>query len=437
MLSLQQLAIRYTSGSGPAITPVPFDPLVDTFKIPDGPPPEPKSATDAVKTEDDRVKGDAKSTDQQKVEIANKLIAYEKYDKAKADDGKATTEDTKSILQVAKWRVAIFENDSTRKEIEKINIPKLDKSAIAEKETDLVKALTRLYAAEKADITSTPQTKAELTNAMSNWVEKNAALKESQGNAAAEELSAGGLRNLKASVASRLTSLDGEITALESRLEKASSAAVPGMIVGVDNVAKSIIKSTPDHTGADESSDDADSADVWTDIAFTVTAKTDDNKSSESSKNGAFSLETRSWWHSSRTNVSVSESDKKVESFMASANISGSFSAMLVNVKRNWLHAELFQDYDIDLGQDTWLSPGAKTIKHWVETGDTEFGGKLRTNYGKFPAYPTSFIVAASASFEISSSEIKSEDIQKILETDSNASLSVGCFGWGGSVGGE
>ena len=54
---------------------------------------------------------------------------------------------------------------------------------------------------------------------------------------------------------------------------------------------------------------------------------------------------------------------------------------------------------DIDTPKGTFLSPGARTIKWWVETrtSEDEHNGYVRTNYGKFPANPTAFIVAANA----------------------------------------
>ena len=67
----------------------------------------------------------------------------------------------------------------------------------------------------------------------------------------------------------------------------------------------------------------------------------------------------------------------------------------------------MFQDFDIDISEDSKLSPGAEQVKTWVDKGDPEIGAEKptdykRTDYGKFPAYPTAFIVAADTVLEVS-----------------------------------
>ena len=86
---------------------------------------------------------------------------------------------------------------------------------------------------------------------------------------------------------------------------------------------------------------------------------------------------------------------------MASCRVEGSFSAIVVNIKRPWLHRDLFQDFDINIPDDTKLSPGAEQIKTWVDKGDSGIEDEKRTDYGKFPAYPTAFIVAADTVLEV------------------------------------
>ncbi|KAL5607048.1 hypothetical protein FOBRF1_007545 [Fusarium oxysporum] len=142
----------------------------------------------------------------------------------------------------------------------------------------------------------------------------------------------------------------------------------------------SVIKTKLD-TGA--SAGDGDSgADVGTRIDFTVSSQTTDHKQEEHGISGAFHAEAQTRFASVKVESSFSKSNKEVSDFMSSSTVSGSFSAMVV---RSWLHAELFQDFDIDIPAGTFLSPGAKAIKYWMESGDNEFGKYMRTNYGKFP----------------------------------------------------
>lgn len=89
---------------------------------------------------------------------------------------------------------------------------------------------------------------------------------------------------------------------------------------------------------------------------------------------------------------------------MSSCSVDGFFSALVVSIKRPWLHSDLFQDFDIDISENRKLGPGAAQIKHWVENGDVEAGANKRTEYGKFPAYPTAFIVAADTVLKVRNS---------------------------------
>lgn len=111
---------------------------------------------------------------------------------------------------------------------------------------------------------------------------------------------------------------------------------------------------------------------------------------------------------------------------MSECSVDGSFSAMLVTIRQPWLHADLFQDFDIDTSDDVKLSPGAAQIKNWIEKGDNETGVNKLTDYGKFPAYPTSFIVAADTVLELKSTESKSREMMLALSTDSSVKASFG-----------
>ncbi|KAH7207315.1 hypothetical protein DER44DRAFT_746779 [Fusarium oxysporum] len=137
----------------------------------------------------------------------------------------------------------------------------------------------------------------------------------------------------------------------------------------------SVIKTKLD-TGA--SAGDGDSgADVGTRIDFTVSSQTTDHKQEEHGISGAFHAEAQTRFASVKVESSFSKSNKEVSDFMSSSTVSGSFSAM---VARSWLHAELFQDFDIDIPAGTFLSPGAKAINS-VEAsfGCWGFGGGAGT----------------------------------------------------------
>lgn len=132
---------------------------------------------------------------------------------------------------------------------------------------------------------------------------------------------------------------------------------------------------------------------------------------------------------------SFSKSSKHLTKTMSECSVDGSFSAMLVTIRRPWLHAEIFDDFDLDTPQDIIkLSPGARKMKQWVETGDDETGKDKKSEYGKFPAYPTSFIVASDTVLEFRSTATKSQEMMKALSTDSSVKASYGPWGLSGGA---
>jgi hypothetical protein len=362
--------------------------------------------------------------------VAKKIKAYNAWN-SESDSGKKSQ---------AQWRIAALENSESLKKLKDANSAL---TGLKQAEVDLRAAYNTMYAAEKAtkQIPPPANASADFEAAKTNWLEMRRKLQAVQAADASSQLSAGGVENLRTSINSRVSSLDGEIKRLQSRLARNSVAGadLPDMITGVtkDGDKTNLEKAKPDLGDASGPGGEDESADVWTNIAFSVSAKTDDHKQEEQGMSGSFHAEARRWWTSVKAESSFSKNDKKVSDFMASCTVSGSFSAMVVNIKRPWLHAELFQDFDIDIPNDTFLSPGAKTIKHWVDTGDTDFNGYVRTNYGKFPAYPTAFIVAADTNLSFKGNAMQAEQTLSVLQTDSSVQASFGCWGIGVSAGGK
>ncbi|KAF5547558.1 hypothetical protein FPHYL_10147 [Fusarium phyllophilum] len=80
---------------------------------------------------------------------------------------------------------------------------------------------------------------------------------------------------------------------------------------------------------------------------------------------------------------------------MASCDVSISFSALVVSIHRPWLHNELFSDTDLEVQSDVKVSPGPNRIHEMMKGQDD---GK--SSEWAFPAYPTSFIIAADTMIE-------------------------------------
>lgn len=73
-------------------------------------------------------------------------------------------------------------------------------------------------------------------------------------------------------------------------------------------------------------------------------------------------------------------------------------------------------------------------MKAWIERGDNEAGADKKSDYGKFPAYPTSFIVASDTVLEFKSTESNSVEMMKSLSTDSSVKASFGPWGVSGGA---
>ncbi|KAJ2987717.1 hypothetical protein NUW58_g4349 [Xylaria curta] len=399
-----------------------FDPTSKDLKFPNEQPPKPQSTLKDVTD-----KAESATPESEKTRLNNLKDAYNDLQNAEGKE-----EETKK----AKWRIAMFEDNSVLE-----NVKKLNTGDLARAEAELRKAYDEMYKLETkyGPLPSVPTP--ELTAAKKTWLDKLTALKEAQAKDASAQLSSGGLRNLKTAIKSRLTSLDSEIQRLENRLARhgIASSDLPDMIVGVKkgptDEDSTIEKQKPELGDPSGPGEDSGMADVWTDVAFTVNMKEDDHKQEEHGMSGSFHASVQSWFYSVKAESSFSKNNKTVNDYMASCNISGSFSAMVVNIKRPWLHAELFQDFDMDTPKGTFLSPGAKTIKWWVETDDNEYNGYIRTNYGKFPAYPTAFIVAADTHLSFKGNESNGREVLNILQTDSSVEANYGCWNIGVSAG--
>ncbi|KAF4333922.1 hypothetical protein FBEOM_12254 [Fusarium beomiforme] len=80
---------------------------------------------------------------------------------------------------------------------------------------------------------------------------------------------------------------------------------------------------------------------------------------------------------------------------MAACNLSISFSALSADINRPWLHSELFSDTKLEV-DGFKISPGPVRIHEMIKNGEVEESHQP----SQFPAYPTSFIIAANTAIE-------------------------------------
>ena len=162
-----------------------------------------------------------------------------------------------------------------------------------------------------------------------------------------------------------------------------------------DELANPIFDITDDST--------APEADPWTKVTASYSAS--DQKTTLTQSSWGFSVSASASWFlwSAGGSYSHDESKTDFQSDMANCDVSISYSALVVNIDRPWLYAELFDDYELDVPTNAKLSPGPQDMHDWMkkQANDPTFVSNL-SQYNTFPAFPTAFIVAADTVLEVS-----------------------------------
>ncbi|KAH7259039.1 uncharacterized protein BKA55DRAFT_591838 [Fusarium redolens] len=86
---------------------------------------------------------------------------------------------------------------------------------------------------------------------------------------------------------------------------------------------------------------------------------------------------------------------EKLRREMAACDVSISFSALVVNINRPWLHGELFSDTDLEVQRGAKVSPGPSRLQEIIQA---QKDGE--SDEWSFPTYPTFFIIAADTMVE-------------------------------------
>ncbi|KAE8150823.1 hypothetical protein BDV25DRAFT_139419 [Aspergillus avenaceus] len=177
------------------------------------------------------------------------------------------------------------------------------------------------------------------------------------------------------------------------------------------------------------------SSDPWTTISASFSAS--DQTSTANTSSWGMSVGGTVGWGGFSAGGSYAHEQSKSDftADMASCDVSVSFSCLVVNIGRPWLYGEVFADSELDTAAGINLSPGARELKDWMakQKGDDPDPQKYDEKcidelqkYSMFPAYPTSFIVAADTTIEFHGN---TQHMEKHFSAQSNSgSVSVG---WG------
>ena len=164
--------------------------------------------------------------------------------------------------------------------------------------------------------------------------------------------------------------------------------------------------------------------DPWTTVTFSYTASDVKSVASDSESGMKVGGPVGFGLWSVGGSYAHDESKKDMQKDMATCDISVSFSALVVNINRPWLYGELFSDVDLEVADDVKLSPGPLRLHNMIKNQTiTEID-----MYSQFPAYPTSFIVAADTTIEFNGS---TQHIEEHFSSHSNSGdVSVGWGPW-------
>jgi hypothetical protein len=168
----------------------------------------------------------------------------------------------------------------------------------------------------------------------------------------------------------------------------------------------------------------ADDADPWTTITFSYSASDLKNHTKESEWGMKVGGSVGFGLWSVGGSYSHDESHKSMQTDMAACDISVSFSALVVNINRPWLYGELFGDIDIEVADGVNLSPGPLQLHQMIKEQKPD----VIAMWSQFPAYPTSFIVAADTTIEFRG---VTKHIEEHFDSHSNSGgASVGYGPW-------
>ncbi|KAJ4314284.1 hypothetical protein N0V84_008987 [Fusarium piperis] len=280
----------------------------------------------------------------------------------------------------------------------------------------------------------------DLENGKDEWIKKRKVLQAAQSRKAMAEMELSGRENMSNTVSNHVSRLDEQIKSIETELGSSTLPArgLPSTIIDIDknrNIIRADESDMQAHRAPPALDDNGNPvSDVWTKIAFTIDTKNDSNSTRERTANAGIDLKAGGWFASVHTDSSVGSASKNVEKALSECTVDGSFSAILVTIRCPWLHADFFQDFDIDTSDDVKLSLGVAKMKTWIERGDDDSVTDKLTDYGKFPVYPTSFIVAADTVLEFKNTESKSEELMSHLSTDSSIKANYGPWGLSGGA---
>ncbi|KAL1844760.1 hypothetical protein VTK73DRAFT_1845 [Phialemonium thermophilum] len=215
---------------------------------------------------------------------------------------------------------------------------------------------------------------------------------------------------LQAKRADKLRTQPVKISAIETGVAQEGDSGTLVAAEGTE-LAKPLFRVTPatSAAGTDAPAAAGSESDPWVTISASFSAV--DQQSTATTSSWGMSVGGGAGWGLWSVGGSYAHDESRSDSAsdMASCDVSVTFDALVVNVNRPWLYAELFNDFELDVADNIFLSPGAEDL-HRLMREQTLEAAADSTNvaqanstvvnelaqYNSFPAFPTSFVVAAN-----------------------------------------
>ena len=352
------------------------------------------------------------------------LSATSTYPVSDSTKAKPTTTETTADTDLSNKFKALYnaEAELATKDAQ-ISLDDAAKAESSRATPDYATAVTKVHDARKA---LDAEIKTEMKN-HSDWTKYNIASMD----AAAKDSMTAWLNQKKAAIADQIAKLENAKTAKRAtqpvRVPAIADADTEdgksGTIIAAEGseLADPLfkIKVPADYVG--EGIPEAGSeSDPWTTISVSYSAE--DQRSTSSTSSWGMSVGAGFgyglWSVGGSYAHSQSRSDSQAD--MASCDVCITFDALVVNIGRPWLYAELFNDFELDVPEKfLYLSPGADKLKELIAsqaakvTKATDAGLADQSvlselaQYNSFPAFPTSFILAANTNIEVSKCGLK------------------------------
>ncbi|KAF3901320.1 hypothetical protein ABW20_dc0101226 [Dactylellina cionopaga] len=265
-----------------------------------------------------------------------------------------------------------------------------------------------------------------LTDAQSKWNEANREANAKSVKKMGEQAKDEAMTYLQ----SKVTQIQAEIDWLTKELNEAGRVVAP-RVISPDGTAIEDTELKRDHDlldppvdpKSDRNQPDPEVASPWTKVSCKVSFSSSSTSKGAEETESQIAAKLGLGWLSASAGATHSSSTSKSISCMDNLEVEISMECMVVNIERPWLHAELFNDFDLDVGKDFPLSPGEGQLLEYAQRNEVP-----KADYQQFSSYPTAFVIASNVELGFSGDTSSLESSLEASSSDANASVGVGPF---------